>query len=81
MLEFVLVGDPGAPPEPTTGLGRVTTSFRMGRYEITNAQYAQFLNSTAVFADPHGLWHRNHPNHALAVYGRRMARSIGGASR
>jgi hypothetical protein len=58
-LDFVLIGDPGAPAEPTTGVGRVNTTFRMGRYEISNAQYAQFLNAVANQADPHRLWHRN----------------------
>lgn len=58
-LEFVLVGDPGAPAEPKTGLGRVNTRFYMGRHEITNAQYAQFLNAVAAQTNPHGLWHRN----------------------
>jgi formylglycine-generating enzyme required for sulfatase activity len=58
-LEFVLVGDPGAPAEPITGLGRVSIGFYMGRHEITNAQYAQFLNAVAAQSDPHQLWHRN----------------------
>lgn len=56
---WVHVGDPGNAPEPRTGWGAVRFEFELGRCEITNAQYAQFLNAVAVNADPYTLWHRN----------------------
>ena len=30
--------------------------YEIGRYEITNAQYAEFLNAVAQMGDPSGLW-------------------------
>ena len=56
---WVRVGDPGNPPHASTGRGAVAKVFLMGRGEITNAQYAQFLNAVAAGADPYGLWHRD----------------------
>ena len=38
-------------------LGRVPYSFRMGTKEVTNAQYAAFLNSVATGVDNLGLYH------------------------
>jgi formylglycine-generating enzyme required for sulfatase activity len=64
-IEFVRVGDPGnaADPDPTTELcgayesacGAVATSFWIGRFEVTNAQYAAFLNAVAA-SDPNDLY-------------------------
>src|SRR5262245_56710468 len=38
-----------------TGFGSVDYHYRMGKTEITNAQYAEFLNAVAA-ADPYELW-------------------------
>jgi formylglycine-generating enzyme len=50
-LEMVTVGDPGNPAgeETTVGnfFGAVATTFRIGKFEVTNAQYAEFLNAVA----------------------------------
>ena len=58
-LEMVTVGDPGNAngPETTVGnfFGAVTTTFRIGKFEVTNAQYAAFLNAVAR-EDTHGLF-------------------------
>ncbi len=45
-LEFVEVGDPGNPPDPFTGdqFGAVAYAYRIGKFEVTNAQYVAFLN-------------------------------------
>lgn len=52
-LEWVRVGDTGNPPD-RTGYGAVAYEFEIGRFEVTVAQYVEFLN--AVDADgPHGL--------------------------
>jgi formylglycine-generating enzyme required for sulfatase activity len=40
----------------TTGYGGVAYNYRIGTYDITNAQYAEFLNDVASAADPYGLW-------------------------
>lgn len=61
-IDFVVIGDPGNPEnvapkfdDGSTGYGRVDYSFRMAKYEVTNEQYATFLNSVAK-SDPHGLY-------------------------
>ncbi|MFH1616490.1 MAG: SUMF1/EgtB/PvdO family nonheme iron enzyme [Planctomycetota bacterium] len=38
--------------------GRVTYKYAIGQYEVTNAQYAEFLNAVAA-SDPYGLYHTN----------------------
>ena len=70
-LEFVNVNDPGNIPDPTglytsigdtltrlpiNNLGSVNHIYRIGKYEITNAQYAQFLNAVALFSDVYNLY-------------------------
>lgn len=59
-LEMVTVGDPGNPAgeETTVGtfLGAVATTFRIGKFEVTNAQYTEFLNAVAG-DDTHELFH------------------------
>lgn len=45
----------------TTGinnLGIVNTNYRIGKYEITNAQYVKFLNAVAI-TNPYGLYDSN----------------------
>jgi sulfatase modifying factor 1 len=54
-LEWVTVGDPGNPPDPTTGRGSVAAPFQISKHEITVAQYAAFLNAVAKH-DPNALW-------------------------
>jgi formylglycine-generating enzyme required for sulfatase activity len=54
-LEFVAVGDPGNPADPFTGEGTVDYEYRMSRYEVTNTQYAEFLNAVAA-SDPFDLY-------------------------
>ena len=52
-LETVVVGDPGNPPDDT-GFGAVAYPYRIGKYEVTAAQYAAFLNAKAQ-SDPYRL--------------------------
>jgi alpha-tubulin suppressor-like RCC1 family protein/formylglycine-generating enzyme required for sulfatase activity len=55
----VPIGNPGNPADTRFGPpgphGAVSYSFRMGTTEVTNAQYAVFLNAVAA-ADPYGLY-------------------------
>ena len=53
-MEFVTVGNPGNEND-TTGFGAVADNFNIGKYEVTNSQYAEFLNAVAA-ADPNGLY-------------------------
>ncbi len=57
-IDWVVVGDAGnaadtaGAPSPVGGVGY---DYRIGRYEVTTGQYAEFLNAVAA-ADPYGLY-------------------------
>jgi len=53
-LDWVIVGDPGNAADDT-GYGAVAYTYRIGKYEVTNAQYAAFLNAVAA-TDTYGLY-------------------------
>lgn len=60
-LDWVTVGDPGNAPDArvaddgTSGYGAVDHEYRIGKYQVTNAQYAAFLNAKAK-TDPYLLY-------------------------
>lgn len=62
-IAWVTVRDPGNKPDTevmasdrTTGYGAVSYRYRIGKYDVTNAQYAAFLNAVAAKSDPHLLF-------------------------
>ena len=55
-MEFVVVGDPGNQNDPIYGFGYVPYIYEIGKYEITNEEYAEFLNAVAKFNDPYLLY-------------------------
>ncbi len=65
-MDWVAVGDPGnaCDTQASGCFGAVTTPYQIGRYEVTNAQYAEFLNAV----DPTGA-------DALALYNPGMGSS------
>ena len=56
-LQFVSVGDPGNAAD-SMGYGSVPYVYRMGEYDVTVAQYCQFLNAVAA-TDTYGLYNGN----------------------
>jgi len=60
-VEFVPVGNPGNTADAelmndgTIGYGSVPYPFRIGKYEVTAAQYTEFLNAVAA-TDAYGLY-------------------------
>jgi formylglycine-generating enzyme required for sulfatase activity len=63
-IDWVYVGDPGNPLDPSGtkstncfsgNCGSVADPYAISKYEITNAQYAEFLNAKAA-SDPLGLY-------------------------
>src|SRR4051812_14233726 len=60
-VEWVTVGEPGNRPDTqvmndgTTRYGSVAHAYRIGKFQITNAQYAAFLNAKAKL-DPYQLY-------------------------
>ena len=63
----VPVGDPGNAKD-STGYGSVAYPYKIGKYEVTNAEYCEFLNAVAK-TDRH------------ALYDGRMASEYGGITR
>ncbi|UCC30790.1 MAG: hypothetical protein JSU86_00650 [Phycisphaerales bacterium] len=58
-IEWVAVGDPGNAADTCydpTGVGGVAYEYRIGKYEVTNAQYAEFLNAVVAVSDRNGLY-------------------------
>jgi sulfatase modifying factor 1 len=55
-LEFVPVGNPGNANDPDTGFGSVAEPYLIGKFEITNAQWREFLTAKASTSDPYGLY-------------------------
>lgn len=53
-MEWLPVGDAGNPPDHTS-YGQVKYNYRIAKHEVTNAQYAEFLNDVAI-SDPHELY-------------------------
>jgi len=47
-LQFVTIGNPGNAPGSVIGEGAVSSTFQMGKYDVTVAQYTQFLNAVAA---------------------------------
>jgi len=56
-IDWVTVRDPGNAAD-TTGYGAVAYPYQIGQYEVTNAQYAEFLNAVAA-TDTNGLYNAN----------------------
>jgi formylglycine-generating enzyme required for sulfatase activity len=62
VFDWAVVGNPGNAPDQDYGgppapgrFGAVNYTYRISRHEVTNAQYAEFLNRVAA-SDPHGLF-------------------------
>ncbi len=48
-LDTVTIGNPGNPNDPLTGglYGGVSSTYNIGKYEVTLNQYTEFLNAVA----------------------------------
>jgi len=53
-IDWVMVGDPGNAAH-TTGYGAVADTYAISKFEVTNAQYAEFLYAVAA-TDTYGLY-------------------------
>jgi sulfatase modifying factor 1 len=69
-MAWTPIGDPGNPCDPQSDgcYGTVGYAYSIGTYEVTNAQYAEFLNAKAK-SDP------------LALYNTAMSSGFGGITR
>ncbi|MBU6275575.1 MAG: SUMF1/EgtB/PvdO family nonheme iron enzyme [Planctomycetes bacterium] len=59
-IDWVTVGDPGNAAD-TSGYGAVAATFQIMKYEFTNQQYTNFLNSVAA-TDNYSLYDENMAN-------------------
>jgi formylglycine-generating enzyme required for sulfatase activity len=55
-IDLVPVGNPGNANDTETGSGSVSQSYSIGKYEITNAQWREFLTAKASTSDLYGLY-------------------------
>jgi formylglycine-generating enzyme required for sulfatase activity len=62
-IDCVEICDEDNEPDPVTGYGRVDYCYIISRYEITNAQYACFLNEVAGVSDPYNLYDSRMSSH------------------
>jgi sulfatase modifying factor 1 len=62
-MEMVPVGDPGNSPDTRyngIAVGSVAATYKIGKYEVTNSQYAEFLNAVDPNGkNPHSLYSTN----------------------
>src|SRR5258705_203722 len=63
-MDWTPIGNPGNAAD-TTGYGAVGYAYSVGTYEVTNAQYVEFLNAKAK-SDPLGLYN---PSMGTSYYG------------
>jgi formylglycine-generating enzyme required for sulfatase activity len=68
-LEYVTIGNAGNPADPTSGHGAVSRAYKIGKYEVTHAQYAEFLNRKASDTDVHELYSPSASDYGITVYG------------
>ena len=54
-ISLLPIGKPGNAADPATGFGSVANPYNIGKYEVTEKQYVDFLNATAK-TDAHGLY-------------------------
>jgi len=47
-IDWATVGNPGNGADPESGIGSVGVAYRIAKHEVTNDQYAEFLNAVAA---------------------------------
>jgi formylglycine-generating enzyme required for sulfatase activity len=67
IFDWATVGNAGNAADPLTGFGAMNKEYRISRYEVTNAQYVEFLNAV----DPTGT-------NMLGLFNSTMAGNFGG---
>jgi formylglycine-generating enzyme required for sulfatase activity len=67
-IDWVTIGNAGNAADPLTGYGAVTSEYRIGKYEVTNAQYAEFLNAKAA-TDSYSLYNPNMGSYGITRSG------------
>ena len=66
-IDYVPVGNAGNAAD-TTGYGAVAYEYQIGKYEVTNTQYADFLNTKAT-TDSYSLYNANMSDYGIIQSG------------
>lgn len=75
-FDWATIGNAGNAADPTTGFGAVAYEYRMATTEVTNTQYAEFLNAVAA-TDDFGGEDPNLYNFRMAGKGLRQSGPVG----
>jgi formylglycine-generating enzyme required for sulfatase activity len=67
-LDWVTVGNAGNTADPLTGFGAVGYEYKIGKYEVTNAQYGAFLNAKGQ-SNSNGIYNSFMPNYGITQSG------------
>ena len=67
-IDYVIIGNSGNTADPLTGFGAVDYEYKIGKYEVTNAQYGAFLNAAAK-TDSYGLYNSNMSSYGITQSG------------
>jgi len=67
-MDWVTVGNAGNAADPLTGYGAVAYEYKIGKYEVTNAQYGAFLNAAAK-TDSYGLYNTGMSSNGISQSG------------
>jgi sulfatase modifying factor 1 len=70
-MDWVTVGNPGNAADSLTGYGAVDHTYQIGKYEVTNSQYGEFLNAKGQ-ANANGIY-----NASMSSYGITQSGSSG----
>ena len=71
-IAWVPVGNAGNAADPSTGYGSVGYAYNIGKYEVTNSQYCEFLNAKGG-SNSYGIY-----NYGMATYGITQSGGSGG---
>ncbi|MCX8496275.1 MAG: SUMF1/EgtB/PvdO family nonheme iron enzyme [Akkermansiaceae bacterium] len=67
-MDWVTIGDINNAADPLTGYGSVDHAYRIGKYEVTNAQYGEFLNAKGQ-SNANGIYHQFMSNYGITQTG------------
>ncbi len=81
-IDLVTVGDSGNAPDPLNtntvpGIGSVSYTYGIGKFEVQNSEYVDFLNSVSTVGDTYGLYNTSMGSNARGGISRTGAGTVG----
>jgi sulfatase modifying factor 1 len=67
-MDWVSIGNINNLADPLTGYGSVDHAYRIGKYEVTNAQYGEFLNAKGQ-TNANGIYNTSMSNYGITRSG------------